>query len=352
MPYDSLEAVADVAACKACQTFPRPSVLWEPCDKGPGQLSQVRLGGVWMINGMNVYRALLDYGDPILNVAANSIPWLVTGGAALAWLDRQKEKEVLPGVCSLPEEHQNTGWKDYIVQDGMCVEGTKCKCPMTRLNARSPTPELRKEGLTVFAPNGVSAATSLLMQARGMYLTSAVRNSLAMGLAGGLQTTVTSLFVPQLLLYQVGRTIGFKFFQYLTHQCQSTVGCWPQQPESVSLNGTWNACRMPVKANEGRSPVWFLPPPGLRFKHSKGFCVLDNCKPIDRKAQTVGLVASSSSRYPGKPYLHNCQPLSFEYMTPDQRHNFIQRLQESGIEDEYNLTEARDFSNFMNDEQI
>jgi hypothetical protein len=268
----------------------------------------------------------------------------------LAWLDRQKEEKVFPAVCSLPEEHNRTRWKDYIVQDGMCPEGAKCKCPITRMKARSTTAELRKDGLTVFVPTGLSARTSLLIQARGMYLTSAVKNSLAMGLVGGLQKVVTSLVVPNLILYAVGRTIAFSFLQYMTHQCQSTVGCWPQQPESVSVNGTWDACRMPQKAKEGRSPVWFLPPPGLRLKHSKGFCVLDNCKPRDRLAQTVGLGASSSSSYLGKPSVYNCQPLSFEYMTPDQRQNLIQGLQKSGTEDEYDLTAARDFSNFMNEE--
>jgi hypothetical protein len=343
LPSDSLELVTDVAAGKTCQVFHRPSVLWEPSDKGAGALSPGGMNVAWMINGMLVYRALLDYGNPILNVVASSIPWIATGANGRAWLDRQGH--AIGAVCTLPPEHANTGDKKHIEQTGMCPEGTKCKCPMTRLRARESTSEIRKDGLDVFLRHGVSEVALFKAQVKNVLLVTAVKASLASGLAGGAQAVLATISAPTFLYLGVKLVVFGGFLEYVSHRCASTIGCWPQQPDSVSVNGTWSACRPPAKAREGGSPVWFLPPPGLRLKHSKGWCVLDQCKQSDREAQTVGLVSDPKEKRAGKPYIYNCQPLAFEAMSPDQREVFIERLAESGLEDEYDLSEARRYPN-------
>lgn len=212
---------------------------------------------------------------------------------------------------------------------------------MTRLRARETTPEIRKDGLDVFVTYGVSEVTSLQMQYKKFLLVTAVKQSLALGLVGGATAVLGVASAPTFLLSGAARVGFFSIVEYFTFRCSSTVGCWPQQPDGVSVNGTSSACRLPAKAREGGSPVWFLPPPGLRLKHEMGFCVLDKCEKSDRVAQTVGLVGDSSGYRPGKPYIYNCQPLAFEIMSAHQRQVFIDRLAESGIEDEYDLSNAR-----------
>merc|ERR1719277_50950 len=111
--------------------------------------------------------------------------------------------------------------------------------------------------------------------------------------------------------------------------CRETVGCWPQKPEerNVANFGSTRACRMPAKAEQGGSKLWFLPPPMLRLKHEWGECVLEACDKDHLEAQQVGLVASAKlKKYPGKANVYNCQPLSFEDMTMDQKQKFIEAL--------------------------
>jgi len=127
-------------------------------------------------------------------------------------------------------------------------------------------------------------------------------------------------------------------FSWAKFQCADTLGCWPQAPEHASVEGTPNACRLPAKAKEGGSPVWFLPPPGLRMHHSKGKCILNVCKVEDYLAQRVGFGRSENDwRYDGKPNVYNCQPLSFEELTQQQKSAMLVRLKETGVADEYDI---------------
>jgi hypothetical protein len=215
------------------------------------------------------------------------------------------------------------------------------------LKKRQTAAEIRDKGL-VFVTAGSAHWNSLVKQAKNVAKVTLVKQALAVGLIGGLQATVSKLTVPTFLLYGFLRRLTLNGLTYATHQCQSTLGCWPQAPIlwGVSVNGTRNACRLPEKAKEGGSPLWFLPPPGLHLKHSKRLCVLEKCKKADMVAQTVGLGISKNSigRYEGKPNLYNCQLLSFDRMSPQQRVTFVQRLEDSGIEREYDLSIARSYA--------
>jgi len=124
---------------------------------------------------------------------------------------------------------------------------------MTGLKSRSTTSELRADGRTVFVPAGAAQRASFTTQTKMILLMTFTKHSvgvMASGLVGGVGGVIAKLSVPTWLLFVGGRIVGSTVFTYMTHQCQSTLGCWPQEPDAVSVNGTWSACRLPEKARE------------------------------------------------------------------------------------------------------
>jgi len=190
--------------------------------------------------------------------------------------------------------------KATIAQSGTCPEGSKCKCPRTYLKSRDTAEGIREEANIALWTSAAVPASTLA----GSFERKSPFFSLARGITGW--------------------------------SCQETVGCWPQRPEKTSTKTTSRACRMPAKALEGGSQLWFLPPPMLRLKHSWGKCVLEACKQEHVAAQQVGLVASkNTNKYPGKANVYNCQPLAFDEMTPKQQEDFLDALRASGAFEEY-----------------
>lgn len=289
MPVDNLEKLAKYAMRLKCLTFTSPHPLFFMKDKAPGQISQ------------------------------------------------------LPGeapVCGLPEEYSTTRDKTRIVQNGTCPEGSKCKCPMTSLRSRQTAMEIRMDkGLDMFAKDGAASLPVITKQySMGLIISTVVVQMGINGLAASAAIAAT-MEAPTFLLMGTIKLSVTALYNYIAHSCADTLGCWPQAPEKVSVEGTPNACRLPSKAEEGGSPVWFLPPPMLRIKHSKGQCTLDTCKVEDYINQTVGFGRSENDvRYEGKPNVYNCQALAFEDMTNGQRLLLLQRLQDSGISKEYDIS--------------
>lgn len=243
VPTDSAEGLKEFVTAGRCFDFHAPSPLWVPKDKSPGDL------------------AAFD-------------------GA---------------GTCSGDS-------KATIQLNGMCPEGSKCKCPRTYMRSRDLAEGIREEAKM------------------------------------SLWTTYSDLDANSSLAINFEKTSPFfSFFGGLMKwQCQQTVGCWPQRPEERSVEGSTRACRMPAKAEHGGSPLWFLPPPMLRLKHSWGKCVLDACDKDHIETQQVGLGASAKlDKYPGKVNVYNCQPLRFEEMTSEQKQKFVTALRETGIFNEY-----------------
>jgi len=188
--------------------------------------------------------------------------------------------------------------KPTIKRAGQCPEGSKCKCPRTYLRSRDSAEGLREKA---YAEDSADAPS----------------------------TTLAGSFERKTPFFSLGKGIT-------SWSCKETVGCWPQRPEKTSTPTTRRACRMPAKAQDGGSELWFLPPPMLRLKHSWGKCVLEVCKPEHVAAQQVGFVASSkTSKYPGKANVYNCQPMAYDEMTAKQKVDFLDALRISGVFEEY-----------------
>lgn len=289
MPLDNLERLSMYTMRLKCFTFYSPHPLFLFGDKAAGQVSQMS-------------------GEPT-------------------------------AVCTLPDDVNTTKDKKHIVQHGICPEGSKCKCPMQSLRDRQSTMQIRLEkGQHLWARGGAAALPVITKQyASGFLISTVVVKMGIQGLTASAALAAT-MDAPMFLIAGTLKLSITALLNWAKFQCADTLGCWPQAPENTRVEGTPKACRLPAKAKEGRSPVWFLPPPGLRMKHSRGQCVLDVCKTEDYLAQRVGLGRSENDvRYDGSPNVYNCQPLSFEEMTRQQKSALLVRLNETGIADEYDI---------------
>jgi len=289
LPFDTVEGLTEYAMQQRCYAFVPPSALWLPNDKSPGDLGQ--------------------FGEQ--------------GACALS--DVQKELK-----------RMDVGKDHPFVRHGTCPSGTTCSCPITSIRDRQTTPELRKTGEWLFIKRGDASAPSILKHyALGFAISTVVLNMAIGGLAFG-AATLASLEAPLFLLVGsvvAGVRAGVHYHQF---HCEQTIGCWPQRPAHVAVNGTPKACRLPEEASAGGSLLWFLPPPGTHLHHHYGSCIVAPCKPEDTLIQLVGLGDSSRSRkYPGVSNVYNCQPLNFEDMSGSQKSLMIDRLQASGIGEEY-----------------
>jgi len=185
----------------------------------------------------------------------------------------------------------------------------------------------------MFVKTGDASLPSLVKHAALGYIISTIVGKLVLaGLVGTGSAISAYLTAPMFLIlttFAVSR-------HYLTFHCEQTVGCWPQSPHPTALDGTPRACRMPSKASDGGAPLWFLPPPGTHMHHHWDKCIIAPCKSQDALAQHVGFGGSAkSSKYIGKPNVYNCQPLNFEDMSVSQMDLMIQRLESTGVGEEY-----------------
>eukprot|EP00929_Paragymnodinium_shiwhaense_P091242 TRINITY_DN51262_c0_g1_i1.p1 TRINITY_DN51262_c0_g1~~TRINITY_DN51262_c0_g1_i1.p1 ORF type:complete len:562 (-),score=84.53 TRINITY_DN51262_c0_g1_i1:303-1988(-) len=288
MPYDNLEHLASYVMSQRCNVFVAPRPLYIVRDKAHGQISET-------------------LGEPT-------------------------------AVCTIPEKQIDTGNKTKIVQNGMCPEGSKCKCPMRQIRSRQTAMDIRLDkGQSIFAKAGQASVPAMMAQYSRSLLAATAKGMVLSDLTAS-ASLVAALEIPTFLL-SGSAVLGAKaLYKTWTFTCASTVGCWPQRPDEVSLPSTSSACRLPEKTKDGGSPLWFLPPPMLRIHHHKGYCVLATCLQADYVRQAVGLGISDSTRYTGKPNINNCQPLIFEEMTPKQKVAFLERLRESGISEEYDIS--------------
>jgi hypothetical protein len=290
MPLDNLERLSMYAMRLKCFTFHSPHPLFLFGDKAAGQVSQMP-------------------GEPTQ-------------------------------VCTLPEEANATKDKSNIVQRGVCPEGSKCKCPMKSLRDRQTAMQIRLErGQHLWTKAGAASLPVITKQyATGFLVSTVVVKMGIQGMAASAALAAT-LDAPMFLIMGTLKLSITALFNWAKFQCADTLGCWPQAPEDAWVEGTPKACRLPAKAKDGGSPVWFLPPPGLRMHHSKGKCILNVCKTEDYLAQRVGLGRSVNDwRYDGNPNVYNCQPLAFEEMTRQQKSALLIRLNETGVSEEYDIT--------------
>merc|ERR1712031_64191 len=111
------------------------------------------------------------------------------------------------------------GRQDLIINKGKCPEGSKCKCPMTKLRSRDTTADIRKMGANVFVTQGIASVPNLMEQAAtGLLVTAMVKAVLA----GKLLTygLVSALKIPYFL---AGATLklGVKaLMEYSKFQCK------------------------------------------------------------------------------------------------------------------------------------
>lgn len=86
-----------------------------------------------------------------------------------------------------------------------------------------------------------------------------------------------------------------------------------------------------------------MPPPGL--KYSKGLlgCKIDACTIDEIRLQKIGFGNQVGFNSPnGQVEVYNCQPLSWEEMTLEQRQGYMSILANTGVGKEYDLSSAND----------
>jgi len=283
LPWDSLEWAAKYTLAAKCLTFHQPSLLSLVNDKAP--------------------RTLAMLGDN--------------------------------PVCQLPEGRNTTRSQSEYIQAGQCPEGSKCKCPNTNLLSRETAKSMRfnHEGQSLHAKAGSAARASIIKQYSTSYV---IASTMAVLSAEGLAVGAALLAVLEAPTFLVTGSVVLTIKNTLalaTFHCEQTLGCWPQKPEQ-HMNLAREHCRLPAKAEEGGSPVWFMPPPMMRLKRSKVFwCEMDVCDMEDMWAQQIGIGEDGRDVF-------NCQPLSWEGMSAAQRREFLVRLRASGVAEEYDLESA------------
>jgi len=297
LSYDSLEDLANYQLVRRCARFPPKSLLWETDDKNPGDLSQE--------------------GDS--------------------------------AVCQIGTGKGIIGQRKMVAEQvGICPEGTNCKCPRPSVFDRSTTSQYRTHS-GKFLSRGSFSAASLMRQN--------VAGSLLVGTGGVAALIATGIFVPPVGIAGAAYLAGTALGTALTNadwQCRHTLGCWPNYADQVAskdpvylelllhdLDGMHNRrpnCRMPEKAKKGGSPMWFMPPPGLAMKVQGGTCKLTSCSEEDLMQERIGFHAAVKNYdvIPAvNPHVYNCQPLSFEDMTPSKQRLFVQIVRQTDRFKEY-----------------
>lgn len=281
LPSDTVEGLTEFVMQKKCAKFHTPSPLWSLDDMSVGTVSQ-------------------------------------TGNNA---------------VCGTSGD--SPGLREY-TQKGRCFEGTKCKCPATTIKGRRTYKDLlQRSGESSLYVKGGSASGPMwtAQYAQGFVMSTVIQATLlGLSVPAALSSTIT---LPLFLLTSTAGRGLFIYKDYYTFSCLDTLGCWPSEP----VRDAGRRCRMPEKVATGGSPLWWMPPPGLKleYRQVKG-CIVTNCGPDELRGQTIGAVSRAGSNK--KEGIANCQPLTFQDMNGAQRRMFLEHLEETGLHEEYNFTSA------------
>jgi len=255
------------------------------------------------------------------------------------------------------DEQESVSNKD-IFQQGTCPEGTKCDCPETWAAAHETIFDIRQKGeMTIFVTEGSARLPSLLSrfarEALIKTVSEAVAGLLAAGSIAGLASWHPFLFSPG-FLFTAYTTINRQLTkEKVQWRCAHSVGCWPVHAER-KYNGTHHVCRMGEEAQQGGSPVWFMPPPGLQLsmvmlggKKGRSACKMKVCSGEDTRLQRVGFGGAENqpTRQRSAGFqdvnVYNCQPLTFGDMTSDQKTLYLSLLTSTGVFEEYPSPDAR-----------
>merc|ERR1712129_239098 len=113
----------------------------------------------------------------------------------------------------------------------------------------------------------------------------------------------------------------------------------------ISTTGSkrhYRACRLqPWFGRYAANPVWFLPPPGLKYAFSfpKG-CHVTSCTYMEYEQQLVGFGAKTRGNKTGGKLrnVYNCQPLAWAEMREGERRAFVRELQRTLVQEEYDIS--------------
>mmetsp|Transcript_92368 Transcript_92368/g.206430 ORF Transcript_92368/g.206430 Transcript_92368/m.206430 type:complete len:540 (-) Transcript_92368:51-1670(-) len=310
LPFDSVETLVQHRMESECLVFSPPSPLWQIDDKLAG--------------------------TPAMEPGPDAV--CVTP-------EKNAFRRFTEKVRGLP--------KDYSMQQGMCPEGTRCKCLNQKLLKRPTAAAIRNRGI-VFFHRGIASAISLASQITQGSLSTVFQTMVLNGIT--ITAAITSTIACPMFLVSGAANLGFKGVHSIAQfRCQATLGCMPSSVIHVEGRG----CRLKPNAKVGGSPLWFLPPPGTKLdRHSAGsLCRFDRCTRREWKSERVGfsrkvpqldiadaMLAVAPGTGPGmvfapqpdaRPVLYNCQSLSFEVMTAPQRRTFVTKLRENGVAEEY-----------------
>jgi len=259
-----------------------------------------------------------------------SVFWVYNDKGATAKATHEQACKMHPLDVGSQKNHE-----EMLVQ-GMCPEGTSCKCPGTWFREPLETSKIR--AARVYFTGGFASSSPFFFGDMMQKLwVDVIRDPLARAWLSDFQLVPSFywfLVSPPYLLITALDTGKVLSSAYNKWSCSDSVGCWPEHPVRVKRGGIRGKCRIPEPSPKGRSPLWFMPPPMLKAT-KKGFflrsCTLRSCSPAEQRIQKVGFGGSSSRD------VFNCQPLIYADMTADQKKLYLLDLHETGVGDEYDL---------------
>jgi hypothetical protein len=246
------------------------------------------------------------------------------------WATNDKSMYSISSECAVKEGSTR---RSDIFENGTCPEGTHCDCPRNYLVSYQTPLDVRTEGSNLFVVQGSAGLPSYLRQQAASLLTRVAIFSVLMPGAGLAAIGMQIITSPMTWFRWVGDAFnGVR--SIMSHQCQFTAGCWLDKPKRGK-----HGCRLYANtgAVKGNNDVWFMPPPYLKLTKSWFWCKVDSCNMREKVEQEVGLNSERTE-------VKNCQPLSFEEMDLTEKKEFVTKLEESGLHEEY----PSDFANVKN----
>jgi len=251
-------------------------------------------------------------------------------------------------VCEvLPFMEESAESAEDIYQSGVCPEGTACGCPDETISKQLSLEERRDRRFsTFFVTPGSAIVPSILNCVKNdavvKFMVEAVI-SVATGQAHhALHHAHHLLELPLELLEFVHETewhleMAWEAFkEHREHKeeekCAETAACWAVPPTKTKRReGGPRSCRVSEKAEEGGSPVWFLPPQLMKVEKRFQMCSLKPCSKDEIASQKVGFGGKENQN------IYNCQPLIWEDMEEIQQTKLMEVLRSTGVHEEYSF---------------
>lgn len=230
---------------------------------------------------------------------------------------------------------------EFSLQNGQCVEGSRCRCPNLNVKGHETAASIRGAANRMFVAEGAASGPAILKQyGTGLVVSTVVINGIIGGAFVGSSAPMMAALGATLanpVFLAVGTVVlTVKIASaHASFQCQDFLGCWPVSAQKVRNGG----CRLSTNAKTGGSPVWFLPLPGTKLeKKWTGSCKRVKCKPGELRSQIVGQTCQKTASRT-RHNLYNCQPLPYSDMNRAQKRALWESLNKTSLPREYGITQ-------------